>query len=93
MGERGPTDVLSFPSGSDAVLGDIALSWDAVRRQARGSSDGAHMNEATLLSVHGLVHLMGHDHRTSRESRVMLRLEQRALRALRVPDVARPYAP
>lgn len=62
------TDVLSFPSGSagqDGYLGDIALCWPAVVRQAArfGHDTDA---EAALLSVHGLLHLLGWDHDTPR---------------------------
>jgi probable rRNA maturation factor len=102
MGEAGPTDVLSFTppgvgsddEGLDAEpLGDLVLDWDAVRRQARGNTARAHLDEATLLCVHGLAHLLGHDHRTPAESRRMHRLERRILRGLGVADIARPYVP
>lgn len=97
MGEAGPTDVLSFCPESDGVadpsLGDIVLDWDAVERQARDRSAPALLDEATVLLVHGLVHLHGHDHRTAREGRAMHALERRVLRALATPDPPRPYAP
>lgn len=107
MGEAGPTDVLSFePNQAEpgAVvdpelglggfgLGDIVLDWDAVERQARDRSPAALLDEATVLIVHGLAHLHGHDHRDRREGRAMHGVERRVLRALRVPDPPRPYAP
>jgi probable rRNA maturation factor len=74
-------------------LGDIVLDWDAVQRQARDGSPAALLDEATVLIVHGLAHLHGHDHRNRREGRAMHALERRVLRALRVPDPPRPYAP
>ncbi|MGH7922437.1 MAG: rRNA maturation RNase YbeY [Candidatus Dormibacteraceae bacterium] len=60
------TDVLSFPSGTagrDGYLGDLAVCWPAVLRQAAryGHDPGT---EAALLSVHGLLHLLGWDHAT-----------------------------
>ena len=97
MGLEGPTDVLSFPMGdpredpSTAGVGDIALNWAQVRRQARGHGIVGWMDEATVLLVHGFVHLLGHDHRTRREGRRMHRVEQRLLRRLRVADIPRPY--
>ena len=67
------TDVLSFPSGSadqDGYLGDIALCWPAVVRQA-AQYGHAPEAEAALLSVHGLLHLLGWDHRTPEEEKEM----------------------
>jgi probable rRNA maturation factor len=69
------------------------IDWDAVERQARGSSSAARLDEATVLIVHGLAHLLGHDHSDRGEGRRMHRLEQRVLRALRVADPPRPYVP
>lgn len=99
MGEAGPTDVLSFtPDALDeelggAGLGDIVLDWEAIERQARDRSAAALLDEATVLIVHGLAHLCGHDHRNRRESRAMHALERRVLRALRTADPPRPYVP
>jgi probable rRNA maturation factor len=98
MGEAGPTDVLSFtPDSLDDELatpglGDLVLDWDAVERQARNRSAAALLDEATVLVVHGLAHLRGHDHRTRREGRRMHALERRVLRTLHTPDPPRPYA-
>lgn len=78
-------------------LGDIVLCWDAVLRQAgaRVSPDAdrtaAALDEATVLAIHGLCHLLGHDHALRDEGRAMHRRERRGLRAARVPDIARPY--
>lgn len=61
-----PTDVLAFPAreaqpDGGTYLGDIAISLDTARRQAaeRGVDEGREL--ATLL-LHGLLHLLGHDH-------------------------------
>ncbi len=62
-----PTDVLSFPSGEPEpaqgrrYLGDIAISYPQARAQARR---GAHpvKAELQLRVVHGVLHLLGHDH-------------------------------
>jgi probable rRNA maturation factor len=96
MGESGPTDVLSFTPaefGDAELLGDIAIDWDAVERQASGPSPRARLDEATVLLVHGLAHLLGHDHRRRDEGRRMHRVEQRVLASLRVADPARVYDP
>lgn len=103
MGKRGPTDVLSFPTGErdlgewdddDAppvLLGDIVLSWPAVIRQAARKDPAGLVDEASALVIHGLAHLLGHDHRGRGEGRRMHRVELRALAAARVPDIDRPY--
>ncbi len=60
------TDVLSFPSGETqpdglAYLGDIAISLDTARRQAATARIDESSELAALL-IHGLLHLLGHDH-------------------------------
>lgn len=67
------TDVLSFPSGTaeqDGYLGDIAVCWPAVARQA-GRYEHDAETEAALLAVHGLLHLLGWDHATPDEEEEM----------------------
>src|SRR5688500_12828832 len=64
-GKRKTTDVLTFPSGEiegdGSPLGDIAISIDQARRQAR---EGGHSlaTEIRYLLLHGLLHASGHDH-------------------------------
>ena len=76
------TDVLAFAqqegagSTPDGLLGDVVISVDTARRQARdaGSSLGA---EADRLLIHGLLHLLGYDHeRSAAEARRMQRRER-----------------
>ena len=70
-GLAGPTDVLSYPSrepddrGFPAVphLGDVIVSLDTARRQARGQRPAWH--EVAVLATHGLLHLHGFDHQTA----------------------------
>ncbi len=71
-GEAHPTDVLSFEGEGDH-LGDIAISWAAVERQAAEYGHSAQA-ELALLCVHGLLHLLGWDHATAVERREMTRL-------------------
>jgi len=67
LGVDAPTDVLSFPASepdpeSGAMyLGDILIS---VPRAAQQASDAGHplASEVQLLVVHGVLHLLGHDH-------------------------------
>ena len=76
--EDAVTDVLSF-QGDDAHLGDLAISWPAVERQA---AEHGHppATELALLCVHGLLHLLGWDHATASERREMSRVTVAALR-------------
>ena len=84
-GRDAVTDVLSF-AGSDQHLGDLAISWPMVLRQAQefGESEEA---ELSLLSVHGLLHLLGWDHESAAERKEMTRITLAALAAsgVRIP--------
>jgi probable rRNA maturation factor len=67
LGHDSPTDVLSFPAGETdpetgaPYLGDVVISVPRAAAQAR---EGGHSleAEAQLLVVHGVLHLLGHDH-------------------------------
>ena len=96
MGQDKVTDVLSFPAElheqAAGDLGDLALCWPQVRRQA-GTYGDTVTHEAVVLAVHGLAHLLGHDHADQTGARVMIRAERRGLVAAGFADVERPYAP
>jgi probable rRNA maturation factor len=72
-----PTDVLAFAQGegelaelAGEVLGDIVVSVPTARRQAR--ERGATLfEEVTMLTAHGLLHLLGWDHETPSRDRAM----------------------
>jgi probable rRNA maturation factor len=78
-GDDRATDVLSF-AGSAQHVGDVAISWPAVRRQARQFGHDER-TEVALLAVHGLLHLLGWDHVTPSERQEMTRLTVAALSA------------
>ncbi len=82
LGEDHATDVLSFPSGdvSDGYLGDIALAWPAVVRQADSFGHPPEV-EAALLAIHGFLHLLGWDDDSEWEAGEMNRLCLTALAA------------
>ncbi len=74
MGEEGPTDVMSFRMQEAGILGDVVISVETAARRRPGNP-GA---EVLRYLVHGLLHLMGHDHRRkverlrmSRETRLL----------------------
>nr|WP_070960522.1 rRNA maturation RNase YbeY [Hyphomonas sp. Mor2] len=84
-----PTDVLSFPASEmDApFLGDIAVSLGVTQKDAavRGIALDQHLSH---LLIHGLMHLLGHDHKDDTEAAEMESLEIAALASLGWPD---PY--
>jgi probable rRNA maturation factor len=78
MDEEGPTDVLSFPldDGNEEgarILGDVVISPAAAERN--NPSDPA--SELRLLLVHGILHLLGHDHEAERDRTAMWALQER----------------
>jgi probable rRNA maturation factor len=80
MDEPGPTDVLSFPLDEDDVaddgariLGDVVIA-PAVAARNNPSDPAA---ELRLLLVHGILHLLGHDHEDPEERAAMWSLQTR----------------
>jgi len=68
-----PTDVLSFPSpGPDGHLGEMAVSVARAKEQAAAFGHALD-EELKILLLHGVLHLMGHDHEADRGA--MRRLE------------------
>jgi len=90
-----PTDVLSFggeswrdgvfegESRSDApeYIGDIIISMEKCARQAAKARHPLH-HELALLVVHGVLHLLGHDHDTKARKKLMWQRQQAALLAM-----------
>lgn len=88
-----PTNVLSFPAedkgapGRPRLLGDVVLSLETLRREADEQSKPL-ADHLCHLTVHGILHLLGHDHQTESQASAMEALEVEILRGLGVPD---PY--
>jgi probable rRNA maturation factor len=84
-----PTDVLSFPQEERPLLGDVVISMETASRQASALGHSLDV-EARVLLVHGLLHLLGHDHEKSgREASEMRAEEARLLALLGIgPEVA-----
>ncbi len=81
-----PTDVLSFPIGEKVedwlILGDIVISVDTAKRQAKELGHSLE-EELKRLLVHGLVHLLGYDHELGgEEEKKFFELEEFVLREL-----------
>ena len=90
MGIDAPTDVLSFPSGDTdpetgtVYLGDILISYPRAETQA---NQGGHSvaAELQLLTVHGTLHLLGHDHANETEKSRMWAAQTEILKAIGCP--------
>lgn len=65
----------------DVFLGEIYISVETARFQAKGARR-PFSREVLHLLIHGLLHLVGHDHATPAERRRMKALESRLLREL-----------
>ena len=99
-GQDKPTNVLSFPlvegggfepeaPGAPLLLGDVVLAYQTVAREA--TEQGKHLaDHAVHLVVHGVLHLLGHDHGCDDEADAMERLEAAILCKLGIAD---PYDP
>lgn len=82
LGKNYPTDVLSFPSGDQATLGEIAISAQRAADQAEVHGHNL-VDELRILMLHGVLHLMGMDHET--DSGAMARAEKRWRNQLGLP--------
>ncbi|HEV2562126.1 MAG TPA: rRNA maturation RNase YbeY [Rhizomicrobium sp.] len=85
-----PTNVLSFPSQTNGehYLGDVAIAYGVACAEARAGRKTL-TDHATHLAVHGILHLLGYDHETNRQAKIMEPLETKILAALGIAD---PYA-
>lgn len=79
-GEDAPTDVLSFgpevqerfvmPPDVRWLAGEVVISFPTAARQAKAAGHDVDAELAHLL-VHGILHVLGHDHKTATEARAM----------------------
>jgi probable rRNA maturation factor len=84
LGKSGPTDVLSFPveifhpgdaptfvpDGPPLLIGDVVIAPDYVRRQADQYGMGVD-DEIALMVAHGILHLLGYDHKDDADAELM----------------------
>ena len=82
LGIDAPTDVLAFPAGERARVGDVAIS---VERAVDQAPDG--VAEIRLLAVHGLLHCLGHDHALPEPAAAMTAATRMLLPGADVPDL------
>ncbi len=98
MDKEGPTDVLAFPMDElrpglvdeepeEGVLGDLVLCPSVAERQGE---EAGHRREAEieLLTVHGILHLLGYDHAEPEEHAEMFGLQAELLDQWRSRDAA-----
>lgn len=85
-GKDKPTNVLSF-EGEGEHLGDIVLAFETIEREAREQQKSFH-DHAVHLTVHGVLHLLGHDHENEKDAEAMERLEIKILKKL---GISNPY--
>jgi probable rRNA maturation factor len=93
MDKAGPTDVLAFPMDElrpglvneepeEGVLGDLVLCPTVAERQAKDAGHST-QDEVDLLTVHGILHLLGYDHAEPEEHQEMFGLQDELLAAWR----------
>jgi probable rRNA maturation factor len=86
-GQDSPTDVLSFTDGSldpqsgQPYLGDVVICGPVALEQAATAGHSPE-SELALLAVHGVLHLLGHDHGQAAERAKMWEAQQRILSGL-----------
>jgi probable rRNA maturation factor len=87
LGIDAPTDVLSFPASETdpetgtRYLGDILISMPRAQSQADAAGHPLE-SEVQLLVVHGVLHLLGHDHAQAEEKARMWKAQAEILERL-----------
>lgn len=92
------TNVLSWPAfegvppmpegEAPLFIGDVAIAWETCLREA-GEAGVSLADHATHLVVHGVLHLLGHDHVEDAEAEAMEKIETKTLASLGIAD---PYS-
>ncbi len=82
-----PTNVISFELGDDVLLGDIYISIDTALREAKDENIALE-NHVAHLVVHGVFHLLGYDHITDDQAKIM---EMKEIQTLKKLGIKNPY--
>jgi len=91
--KTGATDVITFAlfadsepkflHDGDAALGEIIISLDTIERQAKENGE-TFENELYYIIAHGILHLLGFDHRTQEDYEFMVDWQNKALKEINV---------
>lgn len=73
------TDVLSFPDQDDNYIGDIFIALDQAIRQAKDYHHSIE-REVGFLTTHGYLHLLGYDHDTKENEKIMRDIQETILK-------------
>lgn len=82
-----PTNVLSFPMAELPLLGDVVLSLETIKAEAKAEKKTIRNHVAHLL-VHGTLHLLGYDHIDDKDALVMETMEIAILKTAKIDN---PY--
>lgn len=82
-GVKEPTDVLAFPLGGEFIstenlLGEVVISIDKAEEQARERGHSLE-GELALLTIHGVLHLVGYSDEDEEQRRIMQDKEKKIL--------------
>ena len=75
-------DTLVLPN-EDRILGDIYISIDKAREQAKEYNHSL-LRELSFLAVHGFYHLLGYDHQTKEEESIMFAKQEEVLNVFEI---------
>jgi len=95
LGNDAPTDVLAFPASETdpqtgaPYLGDVLISIPRAEEQARAAHHSL-QEEAQVLVVHGVLHLLGYDHANPPEKTRMWKVQTQILTRLGLPKSRLP---
>lgn len=82
-----PTNVISFETGDNLLLGDIFMSYDTLVREVK-EQNLSFTDHFTHLLCHGTLHLLGYDHIVDNDAEIMENLEIKILQKFKI---ANPY--
>jgi probable rRNA maturation factor len=98
MQRRGPTNVIAvplqggpFPEVQSQILGDVIISLETTRRQAR-QQGWKFLELLDLFLIHGILHLLGYDHETTEAEAQRMTAKSRELFGLLHPELEEEIA-
>ncbi len=89
------TDVLSFsaeemdPETGKVYIGDIVISYPAAKKQSEALNHRIN-EELDLLTIHGVLHLLGYDHASDDEEKHMFSIQSKLIHLINEPSRYKP---